>query len=686
MEFMSQENSSQALDKAGVFFERARRLGAATNFNSAIDTYLEGLKLAPEALEQGHIELRELGLLRQSKGGKKPSEEEKQLRLQPKEPLEQMLNAEYLLAKDPGHLPYAEAMLKAAVAGGYKKTAKWIADLIFLANNAAKKPSLPIYILLKDSYLAINEIDRAFAAGKNALKLDPGDAKLIEQLKALSAKLAAPTGINQQGPDTTATEDYNLLQSGQKANGVTDMSENQIDPAVTKAWVFFEKARKIAETGNFDYAIELYLDGLRCNPDALEDGHLKLFELALKRQKKGGKKPSMVEKVKHLRGKTPTEQMLNAEYLFAKDPDHLPYAEAMLKAAVAAGYKKTAKWIADLTFQTNNAAPKPSFQVYVLLKDSYAALGLYERAIAACGKAAKLKPEDPEIADQYKRLSAEMTVAKGGYDISGDFKHSIKDRQAQEELQAQQSVVKTEDYRITAVKNARKAFAQEPNLPRNIYNLAGALSDLENEKAENEAIQLLENAYMTKKDFSYKQRAGLIKLKQLKRKVRLAKSVLESNPADAKARSALSAFSEQLNSVELDHYRLCMENYPTDHQAKYEYGIRLFRNQRYDEAIPLFQDAQRDPRRRIAAMDKIGMCFYAKGWFTDAIDIFTQAINAHELKEDATAKELRYNLARSYQENGDTEKALDIYRKIAQLDFAYKDVRQRVDQLRKKAQ
>ena len=149
---MSQENSDQALDKAGVFFERARRLGTATNFDNAIDTYLEGLRLAPEALEQGHIELRELGLLRQAKGGKKPSEQEKQQRLQSKDPLEQMLNAEYLLAKDPGHLPYAEAMLKAAVDGGCKKTAKWIADLIFLANNAAKKPSLPIYILLKDNF------------------------------------------------------------------------------------------------------------------------------------------------------------------------------------------------------------------------------------------------------------------------------------------------------------------------------------------------------------------------------------------------------------------------------------------------------------------------------------------------------------------------------------------------------
>ncbi|MHC4394785.1 MAG: hypothetical protein ACYS1A_03950 [Planctomycetota bacterium] len=663
---MPEEDIAEILAKAGVFFERARRLGKATNFDDAIEAYLEGLRFAPEALEMGHIELRELGLLRQTKGGQRPSEEEKKQRLQGKTPLDQMINAEYLLAKDPGHLPYAETMLRAAVAGSYKKTAKWIADLIFLANNAAKKPSLPIYLLLKDSYLAIDELERAVAAGRNALRLKPGDAKLFEQLKSLS-----------QGWQTA------------KINGVKNMPnmpEKEIEPALAKAVVFFEKAQKIAETGNFDYAIDLYLEGLRYNPDALEQGHLRLFELALNRQKKGGKKPTMVEKVKHLRGKNILEQMLNAEYLFAKDPNHLPYAEAMLKAAVEAGYTKTAKWIADLTFQTNNAAAKPSFQVYVLLKESYAALELYERAIAACGHAAKLRPENAEIADDYKRLSAEMTVAKGGYDLSSDFRHSIKDRQSQEKLQAQQKVVKTEDYRVTAVKRARKAMAQEPDLPGNIFNLAGALSDLENDKGENEAMELLENVYKTKKDFSYRQRAGLIKLKQLRRKVRQAKSTLESSPGDARARSRLSEFSTLLNSSELEHYRLCMENYPTDLQAKYEYGIRLFRNKQYDQAIPLFQEAQRDPRRRVSAMDRIGLCFFAKGWFTDAIDIFSQAINSHELKEDAIAKELRYNLARSHQENGDTEKALDIYRKLAQLDFAYKDVRQRVDQLRNKGE
>ena len=35
-----------------------------------------------------------------------------------------------------------------------------------------------------------------------------------------------------------------------------------------------------------------------------------------------------------------------------------------------------------------------------------------------------------------------------------------------------------------------------------------------------------------------------------------------------------------------------------------------------------------------------------------------------------------------YEQQGDIDKALDIYRKIAQSDFAYKDVSQRVDRLR----
>jgi tetratricopeptide (TPR) repeat protein len=161
---------------------------------------------------------------------------------------------------------------------------------------------------------------------------------------------------------------------------------------------------------------------------------------------------------------------------------------------------------------------------------------------------------------------------------------------------------------------------------------------------------------------------------------------LEVEPDDAESKAAIERLEKQLNEVSLEHYRLCVENYPTDLQAKYEYGNCLIDNEKYDEAIPLYQEAQKDPRHRITSMGKIGLCFYLKGWYTDAIDVFNQAIDSYEIKEDEVAKELRYNLGRAYEDDGQEEKALEIYRKIAQLDFAYRDVRQRVDRLRKKKQ
>jgi hypothetical protein len=309
--------------------------------------------------------------------------------------------------------------------------------------------------------------------------------------------------------------------------------------AAAKAKAFFDKASKVAETNNFDYAIDMYLQGLRYAPDALREGHLPLAELALQRRDSGNKKPSMMERVKRLSGKTPLEQMLNAEYLYTKDPDHLPYAEAMLKAAIAGGYNKTAGWIANVIFQAANASRNPSANTYILLKNSYKTLEQFDKAIVAIQRAAKLKPEDGTLSDEFKNLSAELTMARGKYDGEGDFRKSMKNRENQEKLQAQASVVKTEDYRTKAVEDARKKIAQNPELPANIFELADALSDMETDQAENDAIALLESTYKSRSDFSFKRKASLLRIKQLKRKLKGAKAAHETNPNDAEYKNAL---------------------------------------------------------------------------------------------------------------------------------------------------
>ncbi|OHB68853.1 MAG: hypothetical protein A2Y77_10780 [Planctomycetes bacterium RBG_13_62_9] len=679
------EPDAHAQAQVRAHFERARRAAEAGDFDLAIDAYLDGIRLAPDDVCEGHIELRVLSLQRQERGGAKPAADEVEQRLGAGDsPLDKMLGAEYLLAKDPEHLAYGEAVLKAAAAGGYAETTKWMADLMFLANNNARKPSASLYLLLKDAYAAVGQINRAAAACQRAVRLKPHDKALLKELKQLRARLVSSGGeaIAEKAPVVEVPESAGSSQSEGAKKLAIPAADGVDEHSLAEARAFFAKGRTAAERKQYDFAIDMYLDGLIRVPDALEEGHLPLCEIGLQRRGKGGKKPSMMDKVRRMRGKTPLEQMLNAEYLFVKDPDNLAHAEAMLKAAVEGDFKKTAHWIANLIFQTNNALEKPSLSTYLLLKDSYVALGQYDKAVAACQRAAHLKPDSKDLADEFKNLSAELTMSKGKYDIDGDFRQSIQDRETQAKLYAQDRVIKTQDYRITAVEDARKAYASEPQQPTNVFNLAEALADLETDKAENEAIQLLEDACVARREFRFKERAGLLRIRQGKRKIREARRQLEAKPQSTESKEQVADLTATLNDTELDHYRLCVQNYPTDLTAKYEYALRLLRNQRYNEAIPLFQEAQKDPRRKIPAMGKTGYCFFMKGWYADAIDVFTQAIDAYEIKDDAIAKELRYNLARAHEEQGQTEKALEIYRKIAQLDFGYKDVSARVDQLR----
>ncbi len=59
---------------------------------------------------------------------------------------------------------------------------------------------------------------------------------------------------------------------------------------MAKGRAFFEKAHKAGESDNYDYAIEMYLEGLRVNPEEVTDGHIRLRALAHSAKGKGREK------------------------------------------------------------------------------------------------------------------------------------------------------------------------------------------------------------------------------------------------------------------------------------------------------------------------------------------------------------------------------------------------------------
>src|SRR3954453_13311798 len=105
-----------------------------------------------------------------------------------------------------------------------------------------------------------------------------------------------------------------------------------------KAARFFDQGKKVSDTGNYDYAIEMYMQGLAIDPDAI-DAHQALRDVSLRRKAQGGKAIGMVKALGMKRTtKDEKQDMLNAERLLANDPGNTDHMAAMVKAALRAGF------------------------------------------------------------------------------------------------------------------------------------------------------------------------------------------------------------------------------------------------------------------------------------------------------------------------------------------------------------
>src|SRR4051812_28652370 len=79
-----------------------------------------------------------------------------------------------------------------------------------------------------------------------------------------------------------------------------------------KAVAFFARAKQTADTGNYDYSVEMYMQGLAIDPDSVET-HEALRKVSLVRKAQGGKKLGMMDAFKLGRGtKDDKQDMLNA--------------------------------------------------------------------------------------------------------------------------------------------------------------------------------------------------------------------------------------------------------------------------------------------------------------------------------------------------------------------------------------
>jgi tetratricopeptide (TPR) repeat protein len=101
---------------------------------------------------------------------------------------EAMLNAEKLLAYDPGNTDRMVSILQSAHKAGFYDTVFWIGPILQKANVDSKKPDFNKFMILKNTYEQLEEYKLATDACHYARTLKPDDMDLQQELKNLAAK------------------------------------------------------------------------------------------------------------------------------------------------------------------------------------------------------------------------------------------------------------------------------------------------------------------------------------------------------------------------------------------------------------------------------------------------------------------------------------------------------------------
>lgn len=465
---------------------------------------------------------------------------------------------------------------------------------------------------------------------------------------------------------------------------------------IQTAQKLFAHAKKAEDTRNYDYAIELYVQGLAHWPDAIDEGLKKLRVVATARKMQGGKPASFMMRRKWpTHGKDPNVNLNNGLRLFGFDPSDLASIEPLLELAIKSKCDRVGQWVCPILTEALSRSKKLSSNHYQSISEKMLELGrmarefgnfdgameIFRAAVAAAQVWRRHHPDSSEAHRAESSASGELTIVKGRFDSADTFTDSLEDADRQRDIHDSQKSVTTVDRQQQLIDAARRDWEQNKSISNKLLKLVDLLTRSGDDAREKEAIKLLESEYVDTDNYVFRARADDIRVRRLRRERVALERELKKSPNDEELREQLAGFDKKLLETETRVYRDRLGHYPTDLKMKFELAVRLFRLGQYDEAIPLLQQARADGRVRSHSRLYLGRCFFQKHFYDQAVDVLRQAVEESPSRTDKVFLDLTYWLARGLESSNAPDEARKAYGEIIQIDYNFRDARQRLERL-----
>jgi tetratricopeptide (TPR) repeat protein len=171
----------------------------------------------------------------------------------------------------------------------------------------------------------------------------------------------------------------------------------------------------------------------------------------------------------------------------------------------------------------------------------------------------------------------------------------------------------------------------------------------------------------------------------LRRDLAITESKVREAPNDTDLVHLRDQQQKEVWNRELEVYRRKAERYPTELVHRYELGVRLFRLGQVDEAIKELQASRADPRHRWQSLFSLGRCFKARNNWRLAQRNYEEALQGIPANEVEQRKELLYELACGCAEANEISRAVELGHELANTDFAYRDIAQKLEEWERRA-
>ncbi|HEY0944393.1 MAG TPA: tetratricopeptide repeat protein [Opitutaceae bacterium] len=451
---------------------------------------------------------------------------------------------------------------------------------------------------------------------------------------------------------------------------------SSLDPRVQKQ---VENAQIALQRGNLDYVVEVCAQVLKTAPGCLPVRRLQRAAQLRRFQSKNkllSKAFGSVTTAGIFFGgkKDPGKSLENAEKMLATDPTSIPALKLLAEAAASLELKETAAfaWEAIRDLQPGDR------DTLLTLGESYIAAGKPREALATADNILKLRPQDGDALALMRKASVAQTMDKGNWEAQGSFRDKLRDEQQAVSLEQAAKVVTSEEMTQRLVSEALDRVCREPsnlNHYRTLvdgYRKLGQLDDAiawvrkarqQPAGAADGALERLETDLQTA---------------ALEQRVKDLAAALATHPDDATLKTQHADAVHALNAFRIKEARAYVERYPNDYAARFTLANLYFENGDFQSAIANYQQAQKNPKVRIAALVGMGKSLKARRMFDLAVAQF-QAAKGELTAMDELKKEIVYELASCFEAMGKGDDAIAEYKIIYAEDIGFRDVADKIN-------